>query len=197
MDLVTFSTPVPTADWPDVAKRLYYYAEGLHSFEPVHSEDRTMVVGVWMSLDESVSLEAIAEEINASLIPHILALRHEGTRQVWSRQRTSPERTGLDAELLARGWIAIHGEGQVSLAPPLVELFNALDRLFQDISRRRFGAREYRYPVLLSSKVLSKAGYFKKFPNLLFSVSRMRSDIGNYRRFEAFAKCAHGDGQFA
>jgi seryl-tRNA synthetase len=65
----------------------------------------------------------------------------------------------------------------------VLSLMDHLDSLLRALVAEEFGAREYRYPTLISADVLRRTGYFESFPQMVMSVSRLHGDIDSYRGF--------------
>jgi seryl-tRNA synthetase len=75
------------------------------------------------------------------------------------------------------------GDGQVAVSAQVLDLFTRLDALVNDVVRREFDGREYRYPTLLPLESLRRSGYVTSFPHHVMFATRLPADIDQYRGF--------------
>ena len=76
------------------------------------------------------------------------------------------------ADLENAGAVTRMGDGAYAAGPLLATLLAAFDRRVQRTAVEEFGAVEHRYPSLIPTSVLRRAGYFDSFPQFLMTVDR-------------------------
>ena len=75
-------------------------------------------------------------------------------------------------DLEKAGIVTRMGDGAYAAGDLLSRLLAAFDRRIQKTAMAEFGAVENRYPSLISTAVLRKAGYFDSFPQFLMTTGR-------------------------
>jgi seryl-tRNA synthetase len=111
-------------------------------------------------------------------------MRHDRSKQI-------PRTIDVFGEMQLRGWLFAHGQGQVSLSGPPLNLVRALDARFADIYRERFGAIDQSYPAMIRTEVLARCGYFEMHPNAVSFVTHIIEDFDELERFRQ-ANTGHG-----
>ena len=95
-------------------------------------------------------------------------------------------------ELLNRGEVSQEGTGIYSLGPLLTRLINFFELQFMALAES-FGASPYRFPTLISARMLERVRYFSAFPHSLSFVTHLREDLDAIDQFAQSAACdEHG-----
>lgn len=94
-----------------------------------------------------------------------------------------PLATGVYDELRRRGWLFEHGQGQVSLAGPPLNLIRTLDVQLAALYQERFGAVARAYPAMIRADLLARCGYFEMHPNAVSFVTHLIEDFDDLERF--------------
>jgi seryl-tRNA synthetase len=105
------------------------------------------------------------------------------TAPVWKSMHAPAGASGVFEELTRLGAVYEMGPGAVATGPLFSDLLDALDTRIRDLATGRFGARQYRYPTLISTSGLTKGGYLGSFPQFVMSAGRLHSDLDVYRQF--------------
>ncbi|MEV0256053.1 hypothetical protein AB0H82_17550 [Streptomyces sp. NPDC050732] len=115
---------------------------------------------------------------------------------IW-RSTESPRESRVEfAELEKLGVVTRMGAGSFAVSELLADLLERLDARVKKIAVDRFGAESYRYPTLVSTDVLRKAGYLDAFPQFLMTASRFHSDVDAYQTFAAGFGAAEDKAEF-
>ena len=106
--------------------------------------------------------------------------------------RPVPNRSDPMPELLDRGEVNQEGTGIYGLGPLLTRLINFFELQFLALAGS-FGAAPYRFPTLISARMLERVRYFSAFPHSLSFVTHLRADLDTIDQFAQSAACdEHG-----
>jgi len=92
--------------------------------------------------------------------------------------------------LLETGQVYKEGKGMYTLGPLVAGLVAYFERECVDLAAS-FTARPYRFPVLISPKLLERVDYFHSFPHSLNFVTHLREDLDKIESFAEHAHCEH------
>ncbi len=166
----------------EISRKIYYISEDITNFHLNVVEGK--VAGVTLSFEAGANEEQIVEYLKHVVQRDILGLRNIKTTRIWDNDDASAGRSyDVLEELIRKDYIHIHGEGQVSIKGPYIDLYDFFDRLFEGISVGKFSAERYIFPTLLKTSILKKVGYFDSFPNLLMFVVRLENTVDNFDDF--------------
>ncbi|WAE71180.1 hypothetical protein OUQ99_18290 [Streptomonospora nanhaiensis] len=179
---VALHTPVPGALGPEIERRLYFVSPRISGFALVGDGDT--VTAVDLTTRAPCEEEGLEAKVNRMVDNDVRPQMPTRPKSVW----TSPHERAADGDtferLAAAGAVAEVGEGQVAVGEPLLSLFAYFDRAVLGILAQDHSAREFRYPTLIRTSTLERAGYFTSFPQHLMFVTRLHNDIDVYRSFQ-------------
>lgn len=166
-----------------IERRIYFLSESIVNFDLVEL-DEGQIVGVILHVDSPPS--DLASNVNAAIRSEVAGARNVPPKRVWEVEggHVADGPTAFN-ELCKRGSLGLHGDGQVSLSGPYARLVDIVDSIFGTLAREVFRGTEYRFPTLLPTETLRKAGYLDSFPNLVFLVDRVTNESENYEKFKA------------
>ncbi|MGB2710982.1 MAG: hypothetical protein WBC33_05645 [Conexibacter sp.] len=177
--------PVDAGLLEEVARRIYYLAEEITEFD-VDCAD-SQIRGIDVGLDKPMS-DGWARQVAATLFHDLRGLRLRPADRAWEYEPDRPAASDVDqvlCMLVDDGHARLHGRGTVSFNGIFVELFELLDSMCKIIAMDVLGARQFRFPTLLSEDVLHRGGYLDAFPHLLMSITRLKQDPIEVRRWRA------------
>ncbi|MEE1748316.1 hypothetical protein [Streptomyces sp. JV184] len=166
----------------ELSQRVYFVSDTITGFSLVRSADGITAVDVDVDTETAVDPAGLARRINLMTANDLIGQRITEPKVVWRAAGSGPVTDAFD-ELVARGGAVEAGEGLIGVGEPVLSLMDHLDSLLRSLVVEEFGAREYRYPTLVSADVLRRTGYFESFPQMVMSVSRLHGDIDSYRSF--------------
>ncbi|MFK4212997.1 hypothetical protein [Streptomyces sp. NPDC030920] len=166
----------------ELSQRVYFVSDTITGFSLVRSADGITAVDVDVDTETAVDPAGLARRINLMTANDLIGQRITEPKVVWRTAGSGPVTDAFD-ELVARGGAVEAGEGLIGVGEPVLSLMDHLDSLLRSLVVEEFGAREYRYPTLVSADVLRRTGYFESFPQMVMSVSRLHGDIDSYRGF--------------
>jgi seryl-tRNA synthetase len=181
--LVELDTPLSAAHGAELARRVYYLARGIESFVLVTDDD--VVTGVEIRTTGAADLAELTRKVQHVSQTEIQPQRLSADDPIWRSPHAPSEHASVFAELKASGAVHEMGEGLIAYGDPFLAALNAVDDRIRRIGVERFGATEFRYPSLIDTAVIRKAGYLSSFPHLLLSASRLSNDLDVYREFVA------------
>lgn len=94
-------------------------------------------------------------------------------------------------ELISSQEVSKEGRGIYTLGPLLSGLIEYFESRFLELAES-FKADHYRFPTLISAKMLDRVNYFKAFPHSLSFVTHLREDLEN---IDHFAQDTHWVGE--
>lgn len=92
----------------------------------------------------------------------------------------------MDA-LIAMGEVSQEGTGIFTLGPMMTNLIAYLQSRFNELAEH-FDAKPYRFPTLMSAKMLDRVEYFRAFPHSLTFATHLREDLDVINHFAEHAE---------
>ncbi|HEY3685968.1 MAG TPA: hypothetical protein VGL93_23250 [Streptosporangiaceae bacterium] len=181
---IVLDPPVPATHERELATRVFFVSEAILDFALVRPGPADGIGAVDLALRTGTDVDDLARKLRFTVANDVLAQRALEPKVIWRGTAAGPARDVFD-DLLRQGAAWEAGEGQVTLGEPVLSLMDHLDTRIRDLVRVEFGAREYRYPTLITTAALRRCGYFRSFPHLLMFVSRLHGDVDAYRTFLA------------
>jgi seryl-tRNA synthetase len=108
------------------------------------------------------------------------------------RRDDGPLASGVNEELLRRGWLYAYGQGHVALAGPALALAELIDAKAAALYARHFGALPRSFPAFVDADILHRCGYFDSHPNAISFVGHMVEDFDAIEAFRQANSCAEG-----
>lgn len=179
--LVDLPSPLPASLAEELAKRVYYVAEGIDSFTFVHREDT--VTGVEVTTSAGTDQAALARKLEYVTRTEVLPQRLAEATPVWRSPHPASGASGVFESLKAAGVVHEMGPGAIATGALFTDVLDALDNGVRRIATEQFGAAQYRYPTLVSTTALRCGGYLTSFPQFVMSAGRLRIDLDVYRHF--------------
>jgi seryl-tRNA synthetase len=178
---ITPEVNIPAHLAGEIQSKLAYVDEAIHSAQ-VKENGAEIFLSLRHPLDEARSgaveakVQRVVEEMAKGAIqPRVEVLEDFSDRPVYFHEDPM-------AELLARGEVYEEETGVYSLGPlvtRLVEFFESRFLILAD----EFDARPYRFPTLISAKMLDRVDYFSAFPHSLTFATHLREDLDVINRF--------------
>ncbi|MFL6119327.1 hypothetical protein [Actinophytocola sp.] len=188
--VLALAHPVPVRLIDELSRRVFFVDERIVDFSLVTSGD--LVVGVRVRTDRPVPGPQLAAKVDLMVAGDLHGRLATPTTVRWRSARADRPAGPVFDRLVDQGLAFVAGDGQVTVAEPVLSLMDRLDALVVAIAGE-FEATEYRYPTLIRTQALRRSGYTTSFPQHLMYVARLRADIHNYRDFLGEAG---GDGDF-
>ncbi|MBB5960586.1 seryl-tRNA synthetase [Saccharothrix tamanrassetensis] len=179
--VIPLDPPVPAALADEVGRRLLFVSPEITGYRLDTAEDGDLR-GVVLYSAAPLDAEAVAGKLNRLLDADVRPQLANPATVVWSSPHQRATTPAFPA-LAEAGAVTEVGEGQVAVGEPLLSLLEFFDRLVLDALAEDFTATAYRYPTLIRTDALAKAGYFTSFPQHLMLVTRLRNDVDVYREF--------------
>jgi seryl-tRNA synthetase len=179
--LITLTKPVPEQQSTELAKRVYYVSPEIDDFRLVLEGGQ--VTAVELVTSGAAEADDLGRKIDLIVAKDILPQIGVDTTVTWRSPHAPQVREGVFAELEAAGVVVRMGEGLYATGELFTDTMDRLDHRLRDIAVRDFGAQNYRYPSLVSTGTLQRAGYLDAFPQFLMTASRCRSDVDSYESF--------------
>ncbi|PZS35292.1 MAG: hypothetical protein DLM61_02235 [Pseudonocardiales bacterium] len=171
---------IPEAKADEFAKRLFFVSEAILDFSLIRGGG--LIGAVDLVLAGAADLDQLSKKLTFMVANDVLAQRQVEHNVVWTADADRLARDVFD-ELLAGGVASEAGEGQIAIGEPVLSLMDYLDARILELVRSEFGAREFRYPTLISTAAMDRCCYFRSFPHLMMFVSRLHGDVDTYRGF--------------
>ncbi len=108
------------------------------------------------------------------------------------RRDDGPFATGVNEELMRRGWLFSYGRGHVSLSGPALALAQLIDAKAAALYTQHFRAQPRSYPAFVDAQILHRCGYFDSHPNAISLVGHMVEDFDAIEAFRQANSCAEG-----
>jgi seryl-tRNA synthetase len=179
---VPLAKPVPLAYATEVERRIFFVSSHIVDFELIPRGDALAEIS--LVCDAPLDETNLAEKINFMVENDVAGQRIFLPKVVWkSASRRAADDTTF-SRLVEDDAAQEIGAGQVVLGEPLIALVHYFDDAIKAMVKQRYGAREYRYPTLISTRTLETCGYFSSFPQYLMFVTRLHSDVAAYRAFQ-------------
>ncbi|MCW6006774.1 hypothetical protein K1W54_19615 [Micromonospora sp. CPCC 205371] len=179
---VVLRTPIAEAQAAELERRILFVSPHISSFRLVVRDGTVHSVLLFSAAEPDRA--ALTTKVNALVETDLVPQPELPVKVVWESTHAAVAHADVYPSLLASGLVSECGEGQVAFAEPLISLLNGLDRRIRDIVVAAFGAAEYRYPTLIRTDVLDRAGYPAAFPQFLMFVTRLHEDLDVYREFQ-------------
>ena len=177
---IPLDPPVPEALAGALATRLFFVSEAIVEYVLVRAGG--LVEAVDLTVAGRVEPEELARKLRFVTVNDVLGPRQVESKVVWSAPLRREPADVFD-ELLRQGIATEAGEGQVAVAEPVLSLMDGLDARIRALVKGELGAREVRYPTLIPTAALTRAGYLRSFPQLMMFVTRLHGDVDTYRQF--------------
>jgi hypothetical protein len=100
--------------------------------------------------------------------------------------------TGVNEELLRRGWLFAYGRGHVALAGPALALAELIDAKAAALYAQHFRAEPRSFPAFVDAEILHRCGYFDSHPNAISFIGHMVEDFDAIEAFRQANSCAEG-----
>ncbi|SEF67953.1 hypothetical protein SAMN05216223_101702 [Actinacidiphila yanglinensis] len=179
--LVNLAEPLPESLGDELAKRIYYLADGIDAFALVRSEDR--VTGVEITTRADADPAGLARRLDHVSRTEVRPQRLTAAAPLWTSPHPPAASSGTFERLRELGAVHEMGPGAVATGRLFSEVLDALDAGVLALATDAFGAEEFRYPALISTAALHKGGYLTSFPQFAMTASCVSSDLDVYRAF--------------
>ncbi|WP_028545521.1 hypothetical protein [Paenibacillus taiwanensis] len=192
---IVLDKPLSIKHAEELEKRIYFISANINHFKLI--TDDTSIKGVEVSLLPGTDPLEIKTKLTTVIDNEIALQKVLPPRVIWkSDEHETTYQEDLFDKLLEKEMVFEMGEGQICFGDKLIFLMDTLDQFIKEMTITHFGATEYRYPTLISTKALEKCGYFKSFPHFLMFVTRLHNDIDTYREFLDDYKTNNGIGSY-
>src|SRR5262245_16402903 len=178
---VPLDRPVPVRLADELSARLFFVDERIVQFDLLTAG--SAVTGVRLTTDPPATAEELTRKVNLMATGDVLTQRPPRRVVRWRSRRRDTTIQPVFDELVRRGLAFPTGEGQVAVGAPVLRLIERLDGLLCGIATGEFGAEEYRYPTLVPTATLRRAGYLSSFPHHVMYATWLRADLDVYRGF--------------
>lgn len=164
----------------ELHKKVWYLSDELIDFSFIYDQD--LCLGIRYTIPDDQDKDFI-EYLTYIIENDILNLKDIEFENLWENNCNLLYKYDDIIEYLYNSDIMdMIGEGQLVLKSPLLELFDFFDALFKELSCRIFQSNQYKFPTLLGTDTLRKAGYFDSFPNLWMSIFRMKNEFETFKK---------------
>ncbi|MGC0313454.1 hypothetical protein [Kitasatospora acidiphila] len=181
---IPLPAPLPAARTEELAKRIYYVSPAIEDFTLIDEAGQITAVEVRTADTAGTADPAeLARKLGTLVTKDVLSQRLSEAGVVWTSPHPSLVREGVFAALEDAGEVVEMGEGLYATGELLTSTLAALDRRLAALAVDGFGAVRYRYPTLVPTSVLRKAGYLDAFPQFLMTASHFRPDVDTYDAF--------------
>jgi hypothetical protein len=195
VECIALDKPLSKTFAAELEKRLFFASADIVDFELVVRDD--VICQIQVTTPGEVDVARLAEKINFVVANDVAAQKILPPKIVWRHDGKPDFKLGVFERMLERDLAFEAAEGQVCLGGPLIDLLDRLDARLKDIAVSLLGARAYRYPTLVPTRVLEECGYFDSFPHFLMFVTRLHNDVETYQAFAAEYQAQGSVGPFA
>ncbi|MEZ5843063.1 MAG: hypothetical protein R3D27_04945 [Hyphomicrobiaceae bacterium] len=108
------------------------------------------------------------------------------------RRDQGPYQQGVNAGLVARGWMHDYGKGQVAYSGPVLKLARLVNEKAGQLYAAAFGAKDGHFPAMIDADTLHKCGYFDSHPNAVTFLGNMLEDFDAIEEFRRANSCSEG-----
>lgn len=179
---ILLDKPISINHAEELERRIFFVSANIQRFQLIKGE--STIDGIEVSLLPGTDPVEIKNKLISVIDNEILLQMVIPPRVVWESDKSGTNfQDDVFEKLLEDKMVYEMGEGQVCFGDKLIHLMDSLDRMIKEMTISQFGATEYRYPTLISTKALEKCGYFNSFPHFLMFVTRLHNDIDNYQDF--------------
>ena len=164
-----------------IQSKMAYVDEAIRGAEI--SADGTQIVlhlvaglepGRLSEIEEKVQ-RVVEEMAKGAIQPRVEVLEDYSERPVFYQQDPM-------TELLARGEVSEESKGIYLLGPLVTRLVDFFESRFLQLAAE-FNAEPYRFPTLISAKMLDRVNYFSAFPHSLTFATHLREDLDVINQF--------------
>ena len=106
--------------------------------------------------------------------------------------------SGVNDELVKRGWLHDYGKGQVAYSGPVLKLARLINDKAGELYASALGAKDAHFPAMIDADTLHKCGYFDSHPNAVTFVGNVVEDfdaIEEFRLANSAARKARSDAE--
>jgi hypothetical protein len=178
---IPLSTPIPDRYTQELEKRVFFVSEDITGFKLVKSN--STIQGIELTTANQIEQQKLSEKIHYLVTNDIINQKNIPSKILWRSDTDRPYFTSLFDDMLRDGGAFQAGEGQVGLGEQFIKVMNYFDTVLRGIAKNHLDAQEYMYPTLISKETLKRCGYFGLFPHMIMFVTRIHSDIDEYRAF--------------
>jgi seryl-tRNA synthetase len=176
--IIVLPMAIPAALAGEVEKASVYFSPDLD-----HLRVAADLGSVTLAPRPGANIELLSGKVERAIAAMIAAARDIPTKVHFERKREKPLSRSVDAELIRRGWVFEHGQGQASLFGPPLRLLQLLDRRFAALYHAEFAAVDRMYPAMVSPTLLQRVGYFSSHPNAASFVCHLVEDFDELEQF--------------
>jgi RNAse (barnase) inhibitor barstar len=188
---IIFQTPIPSKFKEDLEKKIFYISELISDFNLSISNGKIDGIDVVISGAKG-DIEDIERKIKLTVDKQFSNRVSFPIERVWSNEKKKKYNSDMFAILQRENEAFEMGDGLVGLGEMYISLFNYFDFEISSLVKKKFGAREYRYPTLISTSAMKRSHYLDFFPHFIMFVTRLHSDIDVYKDFMEKSKKNEG-----
>ncbi len=193
---IAMSPEVPGEMADELAKRVYYVSSEIRDFSLRYGTGGD-VREIGISTDEEVDLSELTRKLNIVVHRDVLPQKGNHEPAVTWQSMVLPRASRIAfSDVEQAGLVTRVGDGSYACSGPLADLLANIEARVRKIAVDVCGAVENRYPALIPTDVLAKAGYLDSFPQFLMTASRFHSDVDAYERFAADFSAAENTAGF-
>jgi seryl-tRNA synthetase len=188
--IINLETVIPDFMIGEVQSKLAYVDEDIAG-ATMDPEGRIITIAI-KSTAVNPDLDHISEKVQ-----EVVNLMVKGVIKSRSQvledflDRPVPCKVDPMADLLLNQEVSKEGRGMYTLGPVVTSLIEYFEQRFLELADV-FSAKSYRFPTLISAKLLDRVNYFKAFPHSLSFVTHLREDLDN---IDQFAQHTHWEGE--
>ncbi|MGB8252381.1 MAG: hypothetical protein WCF08_04145, partial [Anaerolineaceae bacterium] len=173
----------------EVQSKLAYVDEAI-AVASVNSDGTQITITLKPSAvnPDPASISSKVQEVVKLMVKGVIKVRTQVLEDYLDRP--VPGKTDPMGELISRQELSKEGRGIYTLGPLLTSLIDYFEKRFLELAAS-FSAHPYRFPTLISAKLLDRVNYFKAFPHSLSFVTHLREDLDN---IDEFAQHTHWEG---
>ncbi|MDH5506816.1 MAG: hypothetical protein OEZ02_06310 [Anaerolineae bacterium] len=178
---ITPAIPIPEHLVGQIQSKLAYVDESIALAQVAASGDQ-IILQLHAPADASRAAQltekvqrVVTEMAKGAFQPKVEVLEDYGERAV-------PYSADPMDELLARGEVSKEETGIFTFGPLFTRLVNYFESRFLELADS-FGAQPYRFPTLMSARMLDRANYFRAFPHSLTFATHLREDLDVINQF--------------
>ena len=121
---------------------------------------------IWLKSKEKASrfLEVMVKQVSGFEIKVFVDTK---------RKDTGPYFSGVNDELVKRGWMHDYGKGQVAYSGPVLKLARLINDKAGELYAAGLGAKDAHFPAMIDADTLHKCGYFDSHPNAVTFVGNV------------------------
>jgi seryl-tRNA synthetase len=179
---IPLEVAVPVARGGELASRVHYTSEAIETFELITDQDQ--IIGLDVTTVGDADQAELSRKINLITRREVAPQRLSAGEVVWTSPHSDRTTPDTYERLEAAGTVQDMGPGLVALGETMTGVLQAVDRRVRAVAMG-FGAVEYRYPTLISTRSLHTGGYLGAFPQYLFTAGRLHADTDTYDAFLA------------